>query len=105
MEFPNGKPVKTIFIDCEAREIMYLVVSVRLFVCPCSPMQLNRLTFDLDFWYGVCVCVCNQWMYRDMPNKGASHSLEEPNAVINGQNQHSFFKNCPIFNLKPPLES
>ena len=49
--------------------------------------------------------------YRNMPIKGASlnkdapYSLEEPNAIINGQNRHSFLNNCPIFNPKPPLES
>ena len=35
----------------------------------------------------------------------APPSLEEPNAIINGQNRHSFSNNCPIFNPKPPLES
>ena len=39
------------------------------------------------------------------PNKGAPSSLEELNAIIIGQNRHSFFNNCLIFNLKPPLES
>ncbi len=39
------------------------------------------------------------------PNKGALHSLEEANSIINVQNTHSFLNNCPIFNPKPPLES
>ncbi len=39
------------------------------------------------------------------PNKGTPYSLEEPNAIINGQNRHSVFNNCPIFNPKPPLEN
>ncbi len=40
-----------------------------------------------------------------LPNKGASHSLEEANSVINDQNTHSFLTNCLIFNPKPLLES
>ncbi len=32
-------------------------------------------------------------------------SLEEPDAIINGQNRYSFFNNCPKFNPKPQLES
>ena len=39
------------------------------------------------------------------PNKGAPHSLGEARCIINVQNTHSFLNNCPIFNLKPPLES
>ncbi len=46
-----------IFIDREAREIMYLVASVRPSVRPSvhpsALSRLNRLTYDLDFWYGV----------------------------------------------------
>ncbi len=34
-------------IDHEAREVMYLVASVRL----SDLSQLNRLTYDLDIWY------------------------------------------------------
>ncbi len=49
-------------------------------------------------------------IYRNMPIKGASSNkgtpcLEEPNAIMSGQNWQCFFNNCPIFNLKPPLES
>ncbi len=44
-----------IFIDREAREIMYLVASVRpsvrVFVCLFTLSRLNRLTHDLDIWY------------------------------------------------------
>ena len=51
---------RPIFIDREAREIMHLVASVRLsvclsvclFVCLRALSCLNRLTYDLDFWYG-----------------------------------------------------
>ena len=32
-------------------------------------------------------------------------SVEEANAIIKGQNQHSFLSNSPIFNPKAPLES
>ncbi len=39
-----------IFIDREAREIMYLVASVRPFVCLCALSCLNRLTYDLDIY-------------------------------------------------------
>ncbi len=35
-------------IDREAREIMYLVASVR----PSNLSRLNRLTYELDFWHG-----------------------------------------------------
>ncbi len=41
-----------IFIDRKAREIMYLVASVRPSVRLSDISQLNRLTYDLDFWYG-----------------------------------------------------
>ena len=40
-----------------------------------------------------------------LPNKGAPHSLDEANSIINVQNTPSFLNNCPIFNPKPPLES
>ncbi len=42
---------------------------------------------------------------RAPPLIRAPPSLEEPNAVINGQNRYSFFNSCPVFNPKPPLES
>ncbi len=45
-----------IFIDREAREIMYLVASVRPFVCLCVLSCPNR---------SVCLCACNQWAYAD----------------------------------------
>ncbi len=32
-------------------------------------------------------------------------SFDYPNAIINGQNWHSFFNNCSIFKPKPLLES
>ncbi len=42
-------------------------------------------------------------------NKGthgpAHYSVEEANAIMNGQNRHSFLSNSPIFNPKAPLES
>ncbi len=44
---PSMTAIFHMIIDCEAREIMYLVASVRL-----SPLsRLNRLTYDLDIWY------------------------------------------------------
>ncbi len=39
------------------------------------------------------------------PNKGTPCSLGKAKSIINFKNTHSFFNNCPIFNLKPPLES
>ncbi len=42
---------KYIFIDREAREIMYLVASVRPSVRPSALSRQNRLTYDLDIWY------------------------------------------------------
>ena len=44
-------------------------------------------------------------LYRILPNKGAPHSLEEANSIINVQNTRSFLNNCLIFNPKPPLDS
>ncbi len=47
--------ISTLIIDREAREIMYLVaslrLSVRLSVRQSTLSQLNRLTYDLDIWY------------------------------------------------------
>ncbi len=55
---------RDLIIDCEAREIMYLVASVRLFVClsvcVCSPVQEEPLPVQ-----SVCLCACNQWVYAD----------------------------------------
>ncbi len=52
---------KTIFIDREAREIMYLVASVRpsvcLSVCPLPLSRLNRLTYNHHYQSKVIVCV------------------------------------------------
>ena len=31
-----------------------------------------------------------------LPNKGAPHSLEEANSIINDQNTRSFLTNCPV---------
>ncbi len=41
---------KKIFTDREAREIMYLVASVRPSVHQSTLSQLNRLTYDIDLW-------------------------------------------------------
>ena len=46
--YPNG-----ISIDHEAREIMYLVASIRLSVHLSDVSWLKRLTYDLDFGMGV----------------------------------------------------
>ena len=46
-----------------------------------------------------------KWLYRNLPIKGALLSLEEDNSARNHQNGHSFFNICPIFYLKPALES
>ncbi len=43
--------IMTIFIDREAREIMYLVASVRPSVRLRTLSRLNRLTYDLDILY------------------------------------------------------
>ncbi len=40
-----------------------------------------------------------------LPNKGASHSLEEANSIIHFKNTCSFLNNCRIFYPKPALES
>ena len=41
-----------VIIDREARDIMYLVASIRLSVCPFVMLScLNCLNFDLHFWY------------------------------------------------------
>ncbi len=49
-----------VFIDREAREIMYLVasvrLSVRLSVRPSPLSRLNHLTYDLDIWYVKVKC-------------------------------------------------
>ena len=45
-----------IFIDHEARDIMYFVASVR----QCALSRMNRLTYDLDIRVIKCVSVC--WM-------------------------------------------
>ena len=51
------------FIDSEAREIMYLVASIGQSVC----LTVDTLTaepFDLPV-QGYCLCVYNQWAYAD----------------------------------------
>ena len=35
-----------------AEEVILLVPSVCLLVCPSALSQLNRLTYDLDIWHG-----------------------------------------------------
>ena len=70
LQLPSVGPAKMVLstpftnIDREAREIMYLVASVRL-VCPSTHSRLNRLTYEsLPVW-GVCLCVCNESAYVD----------------------------------------
>ncbi len=55
--FPSGLRLMAVIrihliIDCEAREIMHLVVSVRLSVRLCALSRLNRLTDDLHLLHG-----------------------------------------------------
>ena len=61
---------------------------------------LSILSWDDRSWLITVFC-----QLRVPPLIRAPPSLEEHNAIINGQNRHSFSNNCPIFNPKPPFES
>ncbi len=54
--------IMDVIIDCEGREIMYLVAFVRVRVCPSSPVWTRSNWSHYKSW-GVRLCVCNQWAY------------------------------------------
>ena len=48
-------------------------------------------------------CIMMSHNYRILPNKGASIGYRDPKTMKHIG--HKFLNYCPIFNLKPPLES